>query len=306
MEAVLIRACCLILVIFTGWGLRRIGIFKEGDFRVLSTIMLKLTLPAAVVCNLNGSEVPPALLLATLAGLLFGFFYMGAGLLMNRKKGKAGQAFAMLNLSGFNIGNFALPFAQTFLGPAGVLAASIFDTGNAFVCLGGTYSLSSMVKYSGEQGGLKDNMKMLGRNLIRSVPFVAYVSMTVLCLLKITLPAPVMTYAKIIADANAFIAMLMLGVGFKLSANKEQLLEAARFLGVRYAISLSLAVLVYFFFPLDFEYRRTIAIVCLAPIAAAAPAFTAQLKEDVGVASAVNSISVVISVVLMTLAILFI
>ncbi len=38
----------------------------------------------------------------------------------------------------------------------------------------------------------------------------------------------------------------------------------------------------------------------LAPIASTAPAFTAELKGDFGLSSAVNSISILISIVLIT------
>ena len=65
---------------------------------------------------------------------------------MEKKSGIDAQAFHMLNLSGYNIGTFVIPFAQSFLGPMGVIAASLFDTGNSAICLGGAYSLASMVK----------------------------------------------------------------------------------------------------------------------------------------------------------------
>lgn len=39
------------------------------------------------------------------------------------------RALYVLCVPGFNIGNFTLPFVQSFLGPAGVIATSIFDVG---------------------------------------------------------------------------------------------------------------------------------------------------------------------------------
>ena len=55
----------------------------------------------------------------------------------------------MLNSCGYNIGNFTLPFIQSFLGPVGVITTSLFDTGNACICLGDAYSVASMVKDGG-------------------------------------------------------------------------------------------------------------------------------------------------------------
>ena len=47
-------------------------------------------------------------------------------------------------------------------------------------------------------------------------------------------------------------------------------------------------------------------ILCFSPIASAAPAFTGDLKGDVGLASAVNSISIVVSIVLIVAVLLLI
>ena len=125
------RAGCFIGIIILGYTLRRIGVFKDGDFRVLSTIVVKITLPAAIVSSFNGKEINPAMLVIALIGLGGGILYITLAWLMNQKAGKEAQAFAMLNSSGYNIGNFTLPFVQSFLGPMGVITTSLFDTGNA-------------------------------------------------------------------------------------------------------------------------------------------------------------------------------
>ena len=78
-----------------------------------------------------------------------------------------------------------MPFAQSFLGPAGVITTSLFDTGNAFICLGGAYSAAKMVK--GGEG--KISLMPILKTLVRSIPFDAYVLMTVLSLIHVSLPA---------------------------------------------------------------------------------------------------------------------
>ena len=39
------------------------------------------------------------------------------------------KAFHILNMSGYNIGNFTMPFTAGFFGPTGVVITSLFDTG---------------------------------------------------------------------------------------------------------------------------------------------------------------------------------
>ncbi len=292
MTAVLSRAACFIGVILLGYGLRRIGFFKEEDFHVLSKIVLKITLPAAIVFSFADKEIDVSMLVLSLLGLGAGLIYIGIGFLMNTRASGDQKAFGILNLSGYNIGNFTLPFVQSFLGPAGVVVTSLFDTGNAVVCLGGAYSAAAMAK--GEGKGMP--AAQILKTLAKSVPFDTYMIMTVLCLLGIRLPSQAVSLAGIIADGNAFMAMLMIGVGFKLSGDKSQLGAMAKILGIRYGVAAVLSCVFYFLLPLPLEYRQTLAILVFAPVASAAPAFTGDLKGDIGLSSAVNSMSILISI----------
>jgi hypothetical protein len=291
MMDVLLRAACFIGIILLGYFLRRINFFKEGDFDVLAKIALKITLPAAIICNINGSEISIGMLGIALIGFGGGVLYLIVMYLLNLRSSREQCAFEMLNSTAYNIGNFTMPFAQSFFGPSGVLVTSIFDTGNAIVCLGGAYSICAMIKGDGGKFSLKPIVK----KLVSSVPFDTYMIMAALCLLHISLPSQIVSFAQIIANANAFVAMLMIGVGFRLSGDISQMKSIVRILVVRYGIALALSLGIYFLLPLPLEYRRILSIVVFAPIASAAPAFTAELKSDVGLSSAINSISILIS-----------
>ena len=221
-----------------------------------------------------------------------GILYMLIAAAASAGQSRQQRAFDILNLPGYNIGNFTMPFAQSFLGPAGVITTSLFDTGNAFVSLGGAYSVASIIK---ERNGF--SVKKIASKLVRSVPFDCYVIMTTLCLLRVSLPTPVVSFAEIIANANAFTAMLMIGVGFKLSGKKEQIGSILRILAVRYSVAIILALAFYNLLPFSIEVRQALMILVFSPIPSAAPAFTSELKGDVGLSSAVNSMSIVISIV---------
>lgn len=297
MQEILTRAGCFVAIILLGYALRRADYFKEEDFNVLSRIVLKITLPAAIVSSFAGKEINPAMLSLALVGLGGGIIYMGLAYLLSRHSGKEKQAFEVLNSTGYNIGNFALPFVQSFLGPAGVITTSLFDTGNAFVCLGGAYSIASVIK--GETGG--SPLKRIAKSLIKSVPFDCYIIMTVLSLAHIPLPSAVTEFAGIIGNANAFMAMLMIGVGFRLSGDKEQLGTIARILVMRYGVAVLLSLGCYFLLPFELEVRQTLSVLVFSPIASAAPAFTSDMDGDVGLASAVNSFSIICSIISMVI-----
>ncbi|MDM8293592.1 AEC family transporter [Enterocloster aldenensis] len=296
MAEILMKAGSFIAIIILGYVLRRRGFFKEEDFYVLSRIVLKITLPAAIVTNFTGIDMKPSMLLMSLLGLGGGIILTGMAFLISAGKNGEEKAFNIINLTGYNIGNFTMPFAQSFLGPLGVVATSLFDSGNALVCLGGTYSVAVMAK--GEKG--KFSIMPIIKTLLSSVPFDAYLLMTALSLLHLSLPAPMVSFTGIIANGNAFMAMLMLGVGFKMTLDKSRMGKIIQILFIRYSVSIALAAAFYFLLPFELEYRQALAILTLSPIASAAPAFTGDLDGDIGLASAVNSISIVISIVLIT------
>ena len=292
---ILMRACSFIAIIAAGYLLKRIGFFKKEDFGILSRIAIRITLPCAIIVSFNGKVIDPALLSLPLLALAFGGAYIAAAYLSQRALGlgREEQAFAMLNLAGYNIGTFVIPFAQSFLGPMAVVAISIFDTGNAMVCLGGAFSLACMVK-----DGSRFSVMRIIRALMKSVPFVVYIIMLAASLMKIPTPAFVLSVAEIGSSANAFMAMLMIGVGFELAAKREHLLTMARIIALRYSMAVVFALICYFMTPFALEIRQALVILAFAPIGSAVPGFTGEMGGDVGLSSAVNSVSMVISIVI--------
>ena len=290
---VLMRAGNFIAIIVLGYVLKRIGFFKDEDFTILSRITIRITLAAAIITSFADKQIAVSLLSLTLLAIGCGALYIAIGYFINRKRSKEQQAFEMLNLAGYNIGTFVIPFAQSFLGPMGVIATSLFDTGNAVICLGGAYSLASMVK-----DGSGFSVKRILKALSKSVPFICYVTMLLLNLLRISVPNFVLSTAQIVANANAFMAMLMIGVGLKLDWNPSQMRTIAKLMGIRYGIAAVLALIFYFLLPFELEVRQALVILAVSPIGSAVPGFTGEMKGDVGLSSALNSISIVTSIVI--------
>ena len=288
------KAGCYIAIILLGMGLRRIGFFKAEDFSVLSKIVIKITLPASVLANTAGMEIAPEMLALVGLGCGCALIQMGTAWLLNRKKDRDQLAFGILNLPGYNIGVFAMPFVGGFLGSTGVLATSLFDGGNAFVCLGGAFGVASSVK-----DGAGFSVKRVFKALARSVPFLTYLVVTLMNILRIPVPGPVLSCAGIIGNANAFLAMLMIGVGFQLDLDREKVGRAARLLAVRYGLAAAMALVFWFLLPFDMEVRKTLVLLSFAPIPASVPGFTAELEGDVGLSCTINSLSIICSIILM-------
>ena len=288
---ILVRAGCFVGIIILGCVLRKIKFFKEEDFTVLSKIVLRITLPAAIVTSFAGKKVEISMLLLSLMGIGIGAVYIGLAFALNRRRPKEDTIFDVVNLSGYNIGAFTMPFVQSFLGPVGVISTSLFDVGNAFVCLGGSHGIGICLK----QGG-KLSIKKIIRTMLRSVAFDTYLIMLLVGMAKITLPSPILSFAQLIGNANPFIAMLMIGVGFKLSGDKEKIGRIVRTLSVRYGVGLLFALGCFYLLPFPREVRVALIILAFSPFPSSSPIYTDDLEGDVGLSSALNSISIVCSI----------
>ena len=297
MYSILVRASCFCAIILMGYILKRASFFKKEDFALLSKIVIRITLTCAIVNSFNGKSLDGGMLIMTLFGFLFGLLLVCASLFLNRKHGPEDRAFAVLNAAGVNIGNFVLPFAQSFLGGEAVIAVCLFDVGNSFFCLGGNYAIAASVR----SGGGRFSLRTAAGALFKSIPLITYLAMTFLCLAGLTLPGPVTEFTGIVGSANPFLAMLMLGVGFNLSPDRKKLSQVTGILLTRFILGIGLSLAAWFCFPLPLAMRQALTILFLGPIASAAPAYTAQIGGDYELSSAVNSLSIVLSMLLIVL-----
>jgi predicted permease len=291
MADILIRAGSFVGIILIGFLLKKAGIFREQDFSVLSNTVMKVTFPAAIITNFAGKQIDPSLLILAALAFAFGLAYILLAFLVNLRSDRDQRAFDMLNLPGYNIGNFTMPFVQSFLGPIGVITTGIFDIGNAVICLGGSFGIASTVK-----DGSGFSVKRILKSLSKSIPFVTYLIMLVIMFAQIKLPTFILEFTSIVGSANPFLAMFMIGVGFKIHGAPGQTGKILRLLALRYGMSICLALLVWFVLPFQLEVRQALVILVFSPIGTAVPPFTAELKGDVGLSSAVNSIAILISI----------
>ncbi len=293
---VLAKAAAFILIIVTGYVLKKKGFFHPDDFYLISKIVVRITLPCAIVSNFSRISMDNSLLFMCVLGLAANVVMVGIGYVSELHGSRQQRAFSMVNLSGYNIGNFTLPFVQSFLGPVGFAATSLFDAGNAVMCTGATFTVASIAAGTGEKPSVKNVVK----SLCSSLPFDAYLIMTLLAVLGISLPQVITSYGETVGNANAFLALLMIGIGFEIRMEKDKIARILKILVIRYGVGVVLALAAYFLLPFDLEVRQAMALTALGPVSSVAPAFTGKLEGDVEMASAVNSLSIVVSIVMIT------
>ena len=118
-----------VAVIVIGQILRLNGTFPRDAVRPMSMLVLYVTLPCSVIVFLSGVKLSSDLLIPFFVGLLSNWALIALAVLLTRREAeRRGEPnlvpFSMLNLSGYNIGTFVLPFVQSFL-PAESLLASL-------------------------------------------------------------------------------------------------------------------------------------------------------------------------------------
>ena len=297
MPDTLAKALSFILVIVLGYFLKKIGKLHPNDFAVLSRIVMLVTLPCALLTNLNGIPVDTKLLFVFLLGILCNFATIAAGWMMTRNRPNGDRVFSMLNLSGFSIGLFAMPYVQQFLSPEGFLTVCLFDAGNAVMCTGLTFALTTRL-YPCAPGDMKTPFF---RTLFSSLPIWAYVLITILGLTGLSLPPQVIQFTRIAGDANSFLCMLMIGIVLELRLDPSRFRSLLLHLGVRYVVISALALLFYTTLPYAHDIRLALAVIMFAPVASISLVFTLRIQGDLVLAANISSATTLISVVIMTI-----
>lgn len=296
MAEVLVRAISLILIIASGYLIKKIGWVKKEDFRIFSKIVLNYTLPCAIITSFNEMTIYSSMILLTVIGLGTNGICAIVGMIKGKNQGKEDQAFNVLNIGSFNIGAFTLPYVSSFLGPQGVVITSMFDLGNAIGAAGLNYSIAKSLTDEKNKVSVKNIIK----NMFRNVLFDVYVFMFVLRLLDLRLPSAVITFTGVVGQANTFLAMLMIGIGFEIHLDKSRIKKVISNLISRYVIMIAIAIGVFFLLPLDQQIKEVLCIVLFSPVAAMIPGFTQEIKGDVMASSFLTSLSTIISIVVMT------
>ena len=286
-----------VLVIMLGYLLKRAGFFGKDDHRLMSKIMVNITLPCTIIQAFDGFERDAKMFIIVGIGFICAFMPILLMYLTTDRVEKRLRAYRMLNIGGYNIGCFSLPLVQAFFGNTGVVAACMFDTGNAIMMTGGAYAMTSTLLRTG--GEERESVGDVLLKFVKSLPFDAYMMMILLAALGVKIPSVVLTLTRPAGQANAFVAMLMIGMMFEPAGDRALLRETARELVWRYLFAAASAALVFFCTPFELVVRQTLCIVCFAPLSSLAPIYTDRCHSDTALASFTNSVSIAVSLIVM-------
>lgn len=296
MDSVLINAFSLIIIIIAGYLLKLRGFFVHQDYLLLTRLIMNLTLPCALITAFAKFQMDFSLLIIIFMGFFLNIVLIGIGLLMAKEQSNDEKSFNMVNLAGYNIGCFTLPFVQTTVGAAGSIITSMFDIGNSIMATGCTYAWAAKYSSNQEQQTFKDFIKKISA----SIPFDVYMILLVISLAGIQLPDILCKIAAPIGNANAFLSMLLIGLLFECNLKPNQIRKVASILGTRLLAAVIFSCIVYYFMPFDMTVKHILIITLFAPMPILSTLFTEKLGGDVVLSGVCGSISIPISIIIMT------
>lgn len=301
MFQIILKAAILFCVILLGNLLNVMGVFsREKDFSTISKLIVYVTLPSAIITKLNNIDFHYSFLLLSVFGFACNWIYIFVSKYMGKTRSE--QSFLALNINGYNIGNFALPFISYFLDGLPILFVSLFDAGSSLMVSSGNYAVAKEIKYGGKDGELdQGNLRDFVQTTLTSPAVLTYIVMITLSILSISLPSMVIEFTSIMGDANTFLSMFMIGIALNLRIDESKMASIGKILAARYGVATVLSGIIYFIIPLSMELKQTLIIVLFAPMASLMTLFTETLGEDVELSAQVNSASIIISVIIMSL-----
>ena len=281
-----------VILLFAGYGFKKAGIFKVEDTDFLKKVILYLTMPAMAVNGLKDLELQPSFLWCFLVGFGTSTILMLVGMAVTRRKSPEERVMYLFNFNTYNIGNFAIPFLTGLISTEGFAALCLFDIGVAIYLYGIDYSLAEAVK--GGKGSF--SLKFLLKKIFTSPITDMYLLMILLAALHLRLPDSILKLASVMGNANAFLAMLSIGILFELNLEKENLWDMVKFFALRYGTILLIMAGVILFIPFSQDIRQAICVLLMAPVASIAPLLTMNAGGDGAKAAQINSVSIFIGI----------
>ena len=299
MNSALGKAAAAIFIIILGQLLKKVGLFGRDDYKVVAKICINITVPAAIITGFTSFQRDASLYIVTAIGCACNMLLLAVVWLATRRQPAEKRILPLLNIPGYQIGTFTLPYIGNILGPFGLLVTCMFDIGNAIMCAGGTYAVVSSTVARGQ--GESFSFKNIFTKLLSSTPFDLYIITLLWVSAGLAIPEWFLSLAAPIGSANFFVAMFMTGLMIEIKLDLPRIKALSGILIARHAAAILLALLFWFCTPFSIDIRRMLAILVFSPISALSPIFTGKCHGDTGLSSFACSISIILSIACITI-----
>lgn len=300
MITIFLNALSILLILFLAILLKKIGLVHSKDGALVSKLVVFITLPATILIGVNQTRLSVLYFILMALGIISNLVLVFIGKFMGRKETVEERGLYMFNLSGYNIGNFSIPFVSSFF-PAAIPFLAMFDMGNSFMVTGTTQAIVEMTSEKRQHGF---SFRDISSVLLRNPPFVVYLLMFILAILGWSLPSTWLLCIRPLANANTLLSIFTIGLFMEFRLPKGKLWLVIKILSWRYLLAAFLGALIYFVSPFPHLIKEVLLLIFFCPMSFLHMIQAIELGNDKAVAGLAISLSMFISLVLMSVIVL--
>lgn len=230
-------------------------------------------------------------------GLFFNLLLVFLGKFIGRKATVEERGLYMFDLSGYNIGNFSIPFVSSFF-LAAIPFLAMFDMGNSLMVTGTTQAIVELSSGRKKHGFI---LQEIFGVLFRNPPFVVYIFMFILAIFGLSFPDEWLIPIRPLANANTLLSIFTIGLFMEFRLPKGKLKLVLKILTWRYLLAFILASLVYFFLPFPAIIKEILLLIFFCPMSFLHMIQAIELGNDKALAGLTISLSMFISLILMSI-----
>ena len=297
MTTILLNALSIMLVLFLALLLKKIRILHQKDGAITSKMVVYLTLPATILIGVNHTKLSNIFFILMFMGLFSNLLLVFLGKFIGRKATVEECGLYMFDLSGYNIGNFSIPFVSSFF-PAAIPFLAMFDMGNSLMVTGTTQAIVELSSGRKKHGFI---LQEIFGVLFRNPPFVVYIFMFILAIFGLSFPDEWLIPIRPLANANTLLSIFTIGLFMEFRLPKGKLKLVLKILTWRYLLAFILASLVYFFLPFPAIIKEILLLIFFCPMSFLHMIQAIELGNDKALAGLTISLSMFISLILMSI-----
>ncbi|MCL2114351.1 MAG: AEC family transporter [Streptococcaceae bacterium] len=301
MTTIILNAFSILLVLILAIVLKKIGLVQQKDGALVSKIVVYVTLPATILLGVNNTKLSSLYFILMAMGVCSNLVLIFIGKFLGRKSSIEERGLYMFDLSGYNIGNFSIPFVSNFF-PAAIPFLAMFDMGNSFMVTGATQAIVESTSKKNKHGFIL--REVLGV-LFRNPPFVVYVLMFILAIFGLSFPEKWLIPIQPMANANTLLSIFTIGLfmEFKLPQGKFGLV--LKILFWRYILAAVLSIITYLFLPFPHLVKVVLLLIFFCPMSFLHMLQATEFGNDRGTAGLAISLSMFVSLILMSAVVIF-
>ena len=297
---VISKAGYFILLIALGYFLKKIKLLKRSDADILGKIVANVTLPCVFFASASRITVSTDMIGYMGIGLMANVSMVLIAYVFSKKRSSIMKGTYMIACSGYDVGNFVLPFVTAFLTNEAVWYLTSFNVASILMCMGITYALACSLA----QVDSGFTLQRFGRNLLKSLSFDVYLVILILGMLQIRIPEAAVNLADNIGSANTFLVMVMIGLKIDLRMKGPEWKDTLQILGIRLAGALVLTALTWLL-PIPRLAKVVLAMIYFGPLTSVSSIYAKEAGYEGNVVANANILSIFLSIAVSSICILW-